>query len=45
MKKILVVTNKQIITEIFGTTENPTVGKFFYITDAQVEEKSPARPE
>lgn len=32
------LTNKQIITEIFGTTENPTVGKFFYITDAQVED-------
>lgn len=31
-------TYKQIITEIFGTAENPTVGKFFYIKDSQVED-------
>lgn len=27
----------QIITEIFGTEENPTVGNFYYVTDDQVE--------
>ena len=30
-------TNAQIITEVFGTTENPTVGKFYYVTDDKVE--------
>ena len=28
----------QIITEVFGTEENPTVGDFYYVTDDQVEE-------
>lgn len=28
---------KQILTEVFGTTTNPTVGKFYYITDNQIE--------
>lgn len=28
----------EIIAEIFGTEENPTVGNFYYVTDAQVEE-------
>ena len=28
----------EIITEIFGTEENPTVGNFYYVTDDQVEE-------
>ena len=28
----------QIINEIFGTEENPTVGNFYYVTDDQVEE-------
>ena len=27
----------QIIEEIFGTTENPTAGQFYYITDDQIE--------
>lgn len=27
----------QIITEIFGTQENPTVGTFYYVTDDKVE--------
>lgn len=27
----------QIISEIFGTSENPTVGKFYYVTDDKVE--------
>ena len=26
-------TNKEIITSVFGTTENPTAGKFYYVTD------------
>ena len=28
----------QIITEIFGTENSPTVGNFYYVTDDQVEE-------
>ena len=28
----------QIITEIFGTEENPTVGNFYYVTDDEVEQ-------
>lgn len=28
----------QIITEIFGTEESPTVGNFYYVTDDQAEE-------
>lgn len=27
----------QIITEIFGTQENPTVGNFYYVTDSEIE--------
>ena len=27
----------EIIREIFGTTENPTVGNFYYITDDEIE--------
>lgn len=27
----------QIVEKIFGTTNNPTVGKFYYITDSQIE--------
>lgn len=30
-------TYNQIITEIFGTQENPTAGTFYYVTDDQVE--------
>ncbi len=30
-------TYEQIITETFGTPENPTAGKFYYITDSQIE--------
>lgn len=30
-------TNAQIISEVFGTTKNPTVGKFYYVTDDKVE--------
>ena len=28
----------QIIEEIFGTEEEPTVGNFYYVTDAEVEQ-------
>ena len=28
----------QIIEEIFGTSENPTVGNFYYVTDDKIEE-------
>lgn len=28
----------QIITEIFGTTENPTAGKFYYISQDKIED-------
>lgn len=28
---------KEIISEVFGTETNPTVGKFYYITDNQIE--------
>ena len=28
----------QIINEIFGTEESPTVGNFYYVTDAEVEQ-------
>ncbi len=28
----------QIIKEIFGTSENPTVGNFYYVTDDKIEE-------
>ena len=28
----------EIIEEIFGTEDNPTVGKFYYVTDDQVED-------
>lgn len=28
---------KTIISEVFGTTSNPTVGKFYYITDSEIE--------
>lgn len=31
-------TNAQIIEEIFGTTTNPTAGKFYYIDDSKIEE-------
>ena len=31
-------TYKQIIEEIFGTTEKPTSGNFYYITDDKIEE-------
>ena len=31
-------TYNQIISEIFGTTTNPTIGKFYYITDAEIED-------
>ena len=30
-------TYDQIIQEIFGTTTNPTVGKFYYVTDSDIE--------
>ena len=30
-------TYDQIISEVFGTTEKPTVGKFYYITDEDIE--------
>lgn len=29
-------TNIEIITEVFGTPENPTAGNFYYITDDQI---------
>lgn len=31
-------TFKEIITGIFGTSENPTVGDFYYVTDDKIEE-------
>lgn len=31
-------TYSEIITETFGTSENPTAGKFYYITDEKIEE-------
>ena len=31
-------TYNQIISEIFGTTTNPTIGKFYYITDDKIED-------
>lgn len=30
-------TYDQIISEVFGTTEKPTVGKFYYVTDEDIE--------
>lgn len=30
-------TYNQIISEVFGTTEKPTIGKFYYITDKDIE--------
>lgn len=32
------LTYKALAEEIFGTTENPTVGKFYYISDSEIEE-------
>lgn len=31
-------TNDEIIKEVFGTTANPTIGKFYYVTDDKVEQ-------
>lgn len=31
-------TYKQLAEEVFGTPENPTVGKFYYVTDGEIEE-------
>lgn len=31
-------TYDQIINEIFGTTTNPTIGKFYYVTDDKIED-------
>lgn len=31
-------TYKQLAEEVFGTPEEPTVGKFYYITDSEIEE-------
>lgn len=31
-------TYKELAEEVFGTPENPTVGKFYYITDSEIEE-------
>lgn len=31
-------TYKQIINEVFGTSENPTAGMFYYITDDKIED-------
>lgn len=31
-------TYKELAEEVFGTSENPTVGKFYYITDDKIEE-------
>lgn len=31
-------TYNQIIEEIFGTTDNPTIGDFYYITDDRIED-------
>ena len=32
------ITYKDAAEEIFGTPQNPTVGKFYYVTDDQIEE-------
>lgn len=32
------LTYKALAEEIFGTTEKPTVGKFYYISDSEIEE-------
>ena len=32
------ITYKSLAEEIFGTTEEPTVGKFYYIPDSKIEE-------
>lgn len=31
-------TNNEIIEEVFGTTTNPTIGKFYYVTDDKIEQ-------
>lgn len=31
-------TYDEIISEIFGTTTNPTIGKFYYVTDDKIED-------
>lgn len=31
-------TYNEIIESIFGTTENPTIGKFYYVTDDKIED-------
>ena len=31
------ITYKELAQEIFGTTEEPTVGKFYYIPDSEIE--------
>ena len=31
-------TYNEIINEIFGTTTNPTIGKFYYVTDDKIED-------
>ena len=30
-------TYNQIISEVFGTTTKPTIGKFYYVTDDNIE--------
>ena len=31
-------TYNEIIESVFGTTENPTIGKFYYVTDDKIED-------
>lgn len=32
------ITYNQVVEKVFGTTEKPTIGKFYYITDDKIEE-------
>lgn len=32
------ITYNQVVNKVFGSTENPTIGKFYYVTDDKIEE-------
>lgn len=32
------ITYNQVVTKVFGTTTNPTIGKFYYVTDDKIEQ-------
>lgn len=38
METVTPKTNDEIIEEVFGTTANPTIGKFYYVTDDKIEQ-------